>query len=72
MAHWVLPDGYMEKIMENLRNAPEPAEHTEIIRCKQCRHRGRLECPFGITAFDAPTDDDFCSRAERRTDEKTD
>ena len=45
-----------------------PSAQPEIIRCKDCRHRGRLECPFGITVFDAPKDDEFCSHAERRTE----
>lgn len=46
-----------------------PSAQPEIIRCKDCKHNRRLECPFGITVFDAPKDDEFCSRAERRTDE---
>lgn len=41
----------------------------EIVRCKDCKHNRRLECPFGITVFDAPKADEFCSRAERRPDE---
>ena len=45
-----------------------PSAQPEIIRCKDCKHNRRLECPFGITVFDAPKDDEFCSRAERRTE----
>ena len=37
-----------------------------IIHCQDCSKRRTLQCPFGIMVFDAPSDDDFCSRAERR------
>lgn len=44
----------------------QPDAQPEIIRCKDCkRYNGRV---CGIVDF-YNTADDFCSRAERRTDE---
>lgn len=59
--------GVFGRIEERLKALP--SAQPEIIRCKDCKHNRRLECPFGITVFDAPKDDEFCSRAERRPDE---
>ena len=47
----------------------QPTVTPEIIHCRDCKKRMKLSCPFGITVFDAPDDDEFCSRAERREDE---
>lgn len=38
---------------------------TEIIRCKDCIHKFDHDCPIDW----GKTDSDFCSFAERRTDE---
>lgn len=64
-------DKYTIAIIDNDAQtiAQLPSAQPKIIRCKDCKHNRRLECPFGITVFDAPKDDEFCSRAERRTDE---
>lgn len=47
-----------------------PSAQPEIIRCKDCKWKQGSEC----TRFSdvRPFPDDFCSRAERRTDECTD
>lgn len=60
--------------LDGLRSLP-PAQ-PEIIECKDCKHHrqnnyGDSWCahPKGLDQFDLkPTD--FCSRAERRTDER--
>ena len=53
-----------------------PSVQPEIIRCKDCKHYGRVDkrrfyrgydCLDGRIASIVP-DKDFCSRAERRTD----
>ena len=59
--------GVFGRIEERLKALP--SAQPKIIRCKDCKHNRRLECPFGITVFDAQKADDFCSRAERRPDE---
>lgn len=57
----------------------------ELIRCKDCKHRGADDCPMyfvewiefdddGYTDFadvitDNTVDEGFCNHAERRTDE---
>lgn len=38
----------------------------EIIRCRECAKRRTLDCPMGITVFDAPPSDGYCYKAERR------
>ena len=45
-----------------------PSAQPEIIRCHECAKRRTLDCPFGITVFDAPDADGYCYKAERRTD----
>lgn len=47
-----------------------PSAQPEIIRCKACKWFGKAGCAIEIVDdSDKPTDDDFCSFAERRTDE---
>ena len=42
----------------------------EVVRCKDCVHRHQTTCPFLIAnAYKTSSDDDFCSRAERRDNE---
>lgn len=44
-----------------------PAENVfKVVLCKDCRKHRTIDCPFGITIFDAPKADDFCSRGEKR------
>lgn len=54
-----------------------PTAQSEIIRCKDCKHYQFADNrAFGMPVkmcnwfgFEDVDDDDFCSRAERRTDE---
>ena len=46
-----------------------PSAQPETIRCRDCRKYRSLDCPMGITVFDAPAPDGYCYKAERRTDE---
>ena len=75
-----LPDDWVEQIVSRLRNDPE-AEWVEVTRCKDCKHIRRwrsgeaaqkfgqaYECARGV--FLAPHADDFCSKAERRENER--
>ena len=50
-------------ILKNL-----PSAEPEITRCHECAKRRTLDCPMGITVFDAPPSDGYCYKAERRTD----
>ena len=67
--HW---DGHTEKDVTRLLSLP--SAQPEIIRCKDCEqadfaglHGGRLYCmEHGRYLYE----DDFCSRAERRIDER--
>ena len=44
-------------------------EWSPLVRCKDCIHRHQTTCPFLIAnAYKASSDDDFCSRGERRED----
>lgn len=48
------------------------AQHNivEVIRCKDCKWFGDFGCAIRIVDdSDKPTENDFCSFAERRTDE---
>jgi len=42
----------------------------EIVRCKDCKWFGKVGCAIMIADdYDKPTEDDYCSFAERREDE---
>ena len=64
------PPGRARKLIEE-----EPPVHTEIIYCKECRHRDDYGCckywkALAIGDIPIATDDnDFCSHAERRQNE---
>ena len=41
----------------------------ELIRCKDCKWFGEIGCAIGVVDdTDKPTENDYCSFAERRTD----
>lgn len=50
------------------------ADFVEVVRCKDCKHRGKDECMFHINGepadeeFLLKCDNDFCSYGERKTD----
>lgn len=57
-------DSYFELFGKELKAIPS-ADVVEVVRCKDCKfYDGR---PCGIVDW-YNTADDFCSRAERRTD----
>ena len=67
-------DGQEEPIYRALSEAIKAVSaQPEIIRCKDCKHFDIINQPFDMKhcrGFGVMTDDDdFCSRAERRTDE---
>ena len=55
-----------------------PSAQPEIVRCKDCKHykayeyTGKLACHYVIGGTVEKKPDDFCSRAERITDERFD
>lgn len=60
-----LPEDWIEQVTERLRSDPE-ADWVEVIRCKDCKWKQGSECVRFAEV--RPFPDDFCSRAERRTD----
>ncbi len=41
----------------------------EIVRCKDCKWFGQIGCAIGVVDdTDKPTENDYCSFAERRSD----
>lgn len=64
--------GFVDEVRRDaviIKNAVEiiPSAQPEIIRCKDCKWKQGSEC---VRFADVrPFPDDFCSRAERRTDE---
>ena len=72
-----LPDDWIEQIVNRLRNDPE-AEWVEIIRCKDCRKHNvsagyKEDCcalyEWRGMSYGHEHDYQYCSHAERRTDE---
>ena len=61
-----------------LKDLPSVQPQPEIIRCKDCRYyktydyTGYLACHLVVGGTVIRDLDDFCSRAERRTDEQID
>ena len=46
-----------------------PSAQPEIIRCKDCKWFNDIGCAIGIVDdTDKPSENDYCSFAERRTD----
>ena len=46
-----------------------PSAQPEIVRCKGCKWFGNIGCAIEVVDdSDRPTENDFCSFAERRTD----
>ena len=48
-----------------------PSAQPEIVRCKDCKHHDGIRC-FRWNSTIITKFDDFCSNAERRTDERSD
>lgn len=65
-----LPEDWVEQIVNRLKNDPE-SEWVQIVRCKDCRYYRRMIDQDDLCKYRQMQvfDDDFCSRAERRTDE---
>ena len=64
-----LPEDWVEQVVNRLKNDPE-AEWVQIVRCKDCKWFGDIGCAIEVVDdSDRPTEDDFCSFAERRSDE---
>ena len=55
-------------------NFKNKSDYVQVVRCKDCKHRGKDECMFHISGepadeeFLLKCDNDFCSYGERRTD----
>ena len=63
--HW---DGHTENDVTRLLSLT--SAQPEIIRCKECKWFGDVGCAIMIADdSDKPTKNDYCSYAERRTDE---
>lgn len=59
-----------DRVIHALEENYEIIPKKHAVRCKDCVHRHRTTCPFLIAnAYKASSDDDFCSRGERRTDD---
>ena len=60
---------YINKVIGKIKALP--SAQPEIIRCKDCNWFGKAGCAIEIVDdSDKPTEDDYCSFAERRPDEK--
>ena len=57
---------------ENFINAAPTVDAVEVIRCRECKHRGTDDCIFHIKGEPADEelllklDNDFCSYGERK------
>ena len=55
----------IENILKNV-----PSAQTEIVRCKDCKWFNDIGCAIRIVDdTDKPSENDYCSFAERRTDD---
>ena len=70
-----VPDDWVDQIIDRLRNDPD-ADWVEVTRCKDCKYGDRgidedgnpfLKCLGWV--YGGTQEEDFCSHAERRTDE---
>lgn len=64
-----LTDECIERIADAVVKKMLAAE-PEIIRCKDCKWFGEIGCAISVVDdTDKPNENDYCSFAERRTDE---
>ena len=63
--------GYHKEVVELLKELRERRKQSEIIHCKDCKHKGTKNCVanawttiFGVTV----KDDFYCGLAERKTE----
>lgn len=58
-----------EWIVEIADGLPHLQRMTELVRCKDCKWFGKVGCAIMIVDdYDKPTEDDYCSFAERMGD----
>ncbi len=58
-----------DDMMKAVEGQPS-ADVVEVVRCKDCKWFNRFGCAVEIVDFtDRPTENDYCSFGERRTDE---
>ena len=63
-----LTDDCIERIADAVVKKMLAAE-PEIIRCRDCKWFGEIGCAIGVVDdTDKPTENDYCSFAERRSD----
>ena len=64
---WSTPKWVSDIVIED---APT-IDAVEVVRCKDCKWFGKVGCAIMIVDdYDKPTEDDYCSFAERRDDGK--
>ena len=70
MRHWFGCDS-KDEIREIKRELGKlPSAQPEIVGCRDCKWFGKIGCAVQIVdESDRPSENDFCSFAERRTDE---
>ena len=70
MVHRIFVQNMSDIDMQTILNLP--SAQPEIVRCKDCKHRDpedkKCDCGMQWCVF-PKRDDDFCSYAERKTDE---
>ena len=60
---------YAHLISKDIETAPT-VDAVPVIRCRDCKWFGKVGCAIMIADdYDKPTEDDYCSFAERREDE---
>lgn len=60
-----------DEVVKGLRRLPSayPADVVEVVRCKDCKWFNQIGCAICIVDdSDKPTENDFCSFGERRTE----
>ena len=65
--HGQMPNEVNHRIWKEINELP--SAQPEIVRCKDCKHHDGIRC-FRWNSTIITKFDDFCSNAERRTDEQ--
>ena len=56
-----------DDFMQTIKMAIEVLKEPKLIPCKECKWFGSIGCAIrNVTYLDRPTENDFCSYAERR------
>lgn len=60
LERFTVPNGLQDRLHNQIGAVPT-ADVVEVVRCKDCKYQGTMDCPI-----DEQYEDDFCSYGEQK------